>query len=609
MKKYKLIIRIFPFLMLLLLACEQEILNKTPQDRYFDAALWSDVNLADAYLLGSYDDLAMGFSPAMIMSVTDEVRFEFTWGPQNYVQGNINADNTQPWVSGWATGEFLNWSKNFNNIQKLNIFLANIDRVPDAYEGSERESMQQRVDMMKGEALFLRGFCYAQLALTYGGVPIIKEPFTRDDDYLSINRATFQETIKFISDDCDAAAAVLLGKDEMTMGRATKGAALALKSKVLLFAASDLTADGTAENEIVGYQNPDRTALWSAAKNAAKAVMDLETYTLADFGAPDKAAVARNYYDFFRQKNLSNNEIIWGKMYLKAAGAASQMNLWNGANGNNNWAGHNPTQSIVNAYQMEDGSDFFDHFKLNEDGYYVNISGKYQDENPYHHREPRFYGTILYDSAIWQPRFPNLSGRDPLGIYDRRTRITIENGTVTSQIYGIDTRQGPIEAWNGSFTGYIMKKWLDHEITGKNENNDNVWIEFRLAEIILSYAEACLELGETTEAATYINMIRNRAGMPDFTGDITEALRHERQVELAFEGTRWYDIRRWKVLEEKLTDAMGIDITETNEDGTVTTTWRQIVAEDRNVEKKMYWVPIPTDEMNKAPQLTQNPGY
>lgn len=609
MKRHKIDSKILLVLLFLLPGCFEDILDKTPLDKYSDADLWTDINLADAYLVRSYDLLASGYSPAILMSVTDEIRFEFTWGPQNYVQGAITPDNTLPWQSGWATGEFPNWSKNFENIQVLNIFLKNIDQLPEAYPEVERESIRQRAEILKGEALFLRAFCYAQLAMTYGGVPLIGEAFDREDDYLSITRASFQETIDFITNDCNEAASILLDKNEMLLGRATKGAALALKSRVLLFAASDLTADGNAPNDLVGYNNPDRMALWTQAKSAAKEVMDLGIYELADFGAPDKAAIAQNYYDFFRQKDLSNNEIIWGKMYSKAVGAASQMNLWNGANGNNNWAGHNPTQNLVDTYQMEDGSDFFDHYMVDPNGFYINTSDTYQEENIYKNRDPRFYGTVLYDSAIWQSRFPNLANRDPLGIYDRRTRITIENGVEVSKIYGIDTRQGPIEAWNGSFTGYIMKKLLDDEIIGKDERNDNVYIEFRFAEIILNYAEASLELGETAEAATYINAIRNRSGMPDFTGDIEDALRYERQIELAFEGQRWYDIRRWKVLEEKLTDAMGIDITEINEDGNISTTWKQILAEGRSVDPKMYWVPIPTDEINKAPQLEQNPGY
>ncbi len=610
MKKFKNNIKIFALLMLFLQACETDVLDATAPDRYSNAAVWSDVILANTYLLKAYDDLGMGYAPVMIESVSDNVRHEFTWGSQNYVQGNITADNFQPWVREWDSQEIIAWRENFQTIQTINVFLANIDGVPEAYEGSERETVQQQVDVLKGEAHFLRAFTYAQLARTFGGVPILREPNERSDDFMSITRSTFEETIQFISDDYDAAAGLLLSGDEMEMGRATKGAALALKSRILLFAASDLTADGSAANELLGYSSPDRNALWTAARDAAKAVIDLGTYNLADFGAPDQEAVAQNYYDFFRQKTLSNSEIIWGKMYLKGAGDANQMNLWNGANGNNNWAGHNPTQGLVDNYQMEDGSNFYDHFEINSEGNYVNVSGQYESENIYHNREPRFYGSILYDGALWQPRFPNLVGRDPVGIYDRRTRITMENGEVTSQVFGIDTRQGPVENWNGSFTGYIMKKLLDEDIKGKDENNDNVWIEVRYAEILLNYGEALLELGNAEEeAAVYINMIRNRAGMPDFTGDITDALRYERRQELAFEGHRWYDIRRWKILEEELTDAMGIDIVEIKENGNVTTSWERILAEDREVGPRMYWVPIPTVEINKAPQLEQNPGY
>jgi hypothetical protein len=373
---------------------------------------------------------------------------------------------------------------------------------------------------------------------------------------------------------------------------------------VLLFAASDLTTVGVA-NANVGYPNADRNALWTKAKLAAKAVMDLGTYQLADFGAPNKAEVSKNYFNFFKAKDLSNAEVIWGKMYSKSVGLANQMNLWHGSNGMNNWGSNNPTQNLVDQYEMEDGSVFSDHFQIDGNGMYINVSSTFNNPNPYYNRDPRFYGSILYDSAVWQKRFPNLSGVDPLGIYDRRTRI---NGN--SEIFGIDTRQGPVETWNAGYTGYLMKKMLDDAINGRSENNDNAWIEFRYAEVLLNYAEACISLNESGEATTYINQVRNRAGMPNITGDLTTALRYERTVELVFEGERWYDIRRWKILEQSLTDAMGIDITETNINGNDQTTWKRIVAQDRGpITEKMYWLPIMTDEVKKAPSIEQNPGY
>ena len=249
---------------------------------------------------------------------------------------------------------------------------------------------------------------------------------------------------------------------------------------------------------------------------------------------------------------------------------------------------------------------------MDNEGYYRNISSNYTNENIYYNRDPRFYGTILYDSAKWLNRYADLIEKDPLGIYDRRTRITIQNGVEISKIFGIDTKGGPVDSEDGTNTGYVMKKYLDDEVYSMFGRNENVWIELRYAEVLMNYAEACLELGETLEATTYINMIRNSAAMHDLTGDIRDALRYERRIEFAFESRRWYDIRRWKLLEEALTDANGVNIIEIKNlnDGTITTTWRQIHVEDRGpVQSKMYWLPIPRAEMKRAPQLVNNPGY
>jgi hypothetical protein len=611
MTKYS-INKIFALSMLLLLACQNDILDKTPLDKYSDALLWSDINLADKYLLDTYNTTLTGETLNTYVSlaaVTDESQDTHGFGTTNYLQGNLTADNAAPFT-GFPISA-ITWDALFKNIQKLNVFLANIDVVPDAYNETQKPDIQAKAEIMKGEGIFLRAFCYVQLARNYGGVPIIKEPFKVGADFLSLKRATFKETVDFITGECDAAAAVLSGRDEMEMGRATKGAALALKSRMLLFAASDLTSDGTAASEYVGYLNPDRNALWTAAKNAAKQVMDLGAYDLADFGAPDQRSVAQKFFEFFKAKDLSNIEVIWGKMFLKDVGDRNSINLINGTNGFVMYGCNGPTQDLVDAFQMEDGSSFSGHFEVDADRYYRNVSGTYTYENPYYHREPRFYATILYDSAVWQKRYPDLAERDPLGIYDRRTRITVTNGTQLSKIYGIDTRQGPVDPDDGTYTGYTFKKYLDDAVYGtESENNDNAWIEFRYAEILMNYAEACLELNDPAEAAIYINKIRNRAGLPDFTGDITQALRYERRVEFVYEDVRWYDIRRWKILDETIKPVLGVDIIETNTNGTVTTTWQQIDVEDRGpAVDKMYWLPIGSEERNRAPQLEQNPGY
>jgi hypothetical protein len=610
METNKSYITILAFSFLILSGCNK-ILDKTPVDKFSETVLWTDVNLADKNLMNLYTNaLYGGFGYMPIASLTDESHDTHEFGSQNYLLGNINPSNTSP-LGDWSF-DYLKWDKLYSNIQNVNIFLANIDKVPDAYPPAEQASVKVLTDRLKGEALFVRAFIYNDLARNYGGAILNTVPYELGADFSTITRSTFEETVGFIVADCDAAAAALDTKAETEMGRANKEAALALKSRILLFAASDLTAGG-AESDLVGYLSPDRTALWTAAKNAAKAVIDMHTVSLENFGAPDQAAISANFFNFFKAKDLSSNEVIWGKMFMNDVGARNQMNLINGTNGFVMYGCNAPTGNLVDSFQMADGSKFLDHFMVDANGFYKNISAKYLHENMYYDREPRFYGTILYDSVPWMKRLPDLIGRDPLGIYDRRTRITISGGVETSKIYGIDTRQGPIDKEDGTFTGYVFKKFEDDNVYGTEaNNNENVWIEMRFAEIILNYAEACLELGETSEATDYINMIRNRAGLPNFTGDIQKALRYERQIEFVFENVRWYDIRRWKILEEVLTKASGVDIIETyNQDSDVrTTTWRQIFVQNRGpVSDKMLWFPIPIDEMNRAPQLIQNPGY
>ena len=181
-----------------------------------------------------------------------------------------------------------------------------------------------------------------------------------------------------------------------------------------------------------------------------------------------------------------------------------------------------------------------------------------------------------------------------------------------TETFGLDTRKGPLSPGNGCYGGYLTKKFMDNTSQGDVMNNQNVWIYMRYAEVVLNYAEACLELGETGEATDHINLIRNRAGLPDFTGDIETALRQERKIELYGEESRWYDIRRWKILIPIMTPELGgIDILKVkNLDGTYTTTWKWIKAHASNVpSEKMYWIPISTTEVNKAPQLLQNPLY
>jgi len=613
MKKYANII-ILLILTLYFSSCSEAILDKDPVDRYSDATLWTDPDLASTYLNNVYYRVGHGFRGVMLSDVSDETLNGRGPNATLWHKGIMTADNMRD-TYGNPFYSDLRWG-NFANVQRVNIFLDKIDEVSENFEGVEQIAVKAETDIMKGEALFLRAWFYTQMCRTYGGLPLMNKANELGDDFSGITRATFEETVNFIVADCDAAAALLPLKADQEMGKATKEAALALKSRILLFAASDLTADGTAASNLVGYSAPNRTALWTAARDAAKAVIDLST-----FGTPDQQAVAKNYFEMFKAYDLSDDEIIWGKMFMQTVGTTHRINQTNGPNGIDNFGRNGPFQSMVDEYEMDDGSKFFDHYSVmsinnhitgeDEDLYINTPGGKYNHESPYYDREPRFYASVMYDSCVWQKRFENLAGQDPLGIYQRRTRITYVGGVETNRVYGIDTRNGPVNDWNGTYGGYLSKKYMDDLSCGRDENNKNIWIYLRYAEVILNYAEACLELGDIPTATTYINMIRNRAGLPDFTGDITQAYRHERKVELYLEDIRWFDIRRWKILMETFANPnWGIDITQYDEDGVITTKWKRIeVQEPNNMNEKMYWIPIQTTEIKKAPQLVNNPGY
>lgn len=603
----KKIILLFPALFLLG-SCDN-ILDKEPRDRYSENIVWTDINLVDNYLKGCYRNLKIlnGWDSIINLDgISDDIYFIHIFGTNLFLEGTLTSSNQGPFTESYFS--FLNWTL-YSNINNINQFIERVEVLKEA--NADNPDNLSVIGRMEGEALFLRAYCYAKLVTTYGGVPLLDKPVKLGEDITHIQRSSFEESVNFIVSDCDNAATSLWSKEATEMGRANNAAALALKSRILLFAASDLTADGTVNNKLIAYENPDRQLLWTKARDAARAIMDLGTYHLADLSGNNITEIANNYYDLFKQKDLSNVEVIWGKMFRQDVGDLRETNLHNGPNGNGNWGSNNPTQELVDAFRMADGSDFSDHFKIDEGGNYINISEKYTSPNPYDNREARFYGSILYDGAKWQPRFSNLSDRDPVGIYDRRTKIYLTNGVETQVIPGIDTRQGPVTPEDGGYTGYLMKKHLDDKVIGRDEKNNNAWIEFRYAEVLLNFIEASIELGENAQAQLYLNQIRNRSGLPDVTTNLKQELRNERRIELVFENQRWYDIRRWKLL-TGIKNAKGMVINEYIDTGknTSRTTWSVIDAQTRNIkDAKLYWIPIPFDEISRAPQLEQNPGY
>jgi hypothetical protein len=407
--------------------------------------------------------------------------------------------------------------------------------------------------MLIGEAYFLRAYYYSDLVMCFGGVPIIDKAQSLEDDLL-VSRNSFEQCVEFINGDLDEAISRLpLYWEGENVGRATVGAAHSLKARMALFAASPLN---NPTNDI---------SRWQAVVDACESVFDLEVYSLY----PD-------YGELFLRDN--NEEVIFDVQY-------SYLTRDNDIDYHNNPQGYSgaygmsrPTQEMVDRYEMENGLPITD------------PASGYSENAPYEGRDPRFYMSILYNGAAWRGEtietFTN--GANGPGQYD-------QYGTATAM------------------TGYYLKKFLNDKnpiAYGIPKAEEN-WILIRYAEVLLNYAEAKLALGQEDDARSALNQIRERAGMPSIPDTETgtalyDRYVNERIVELCFENQYFFDVRRWMKASDWLSKP--VHKMEVSVIGDNQFSYTVKVMEERRWRDALYWMPIPQDEIDKNPNLT-NPGY
>lgn len=513
-----------------------------------------------------YTELPEGFlqvDRAMMASATDEAE---------YTQENANI---QKFNNGsWNTYDNPDnaWGKYYKSIRKVNQFLASSDSINlDTYRLSDDPSDQQiyqsrsaEIIRWKLEARFLRAFFYFELVKRYGGVPIFTSELNVQDDFANVERNTLEECIQFIVKECDEAAVGLPPKyGDADLGRATKGAALALKSRVLLYAASDLFSDPSWAG---GYGKPELISLtgnrrdrWEAAANAAKAVLDI-----AEAG----------YWVHWEYRPLFNTYNSPEIILTRRNGPSNEFEKANFPIGFDlGESGNTPSQNLVDAYEMTDGTPF-------------NWNNPAHAADPYANRDPRLGFSVITNNTWFNSRNVELwaGGRDGKGIA------------------------------LASKTGYYLKKYLsEHTDLLQNRTSVHSWILIRTAEIFLNYAEALNEYDPgNPDIATYVNYVRRRStvGMPALPAGLTQAqmrekIRNERRVEFAFEDHRTWDVRRWMQGPQYFgTPLRGVNITR-NADGTFK--YEPTIVEQRVFEPKMYLYPIPQGELFISPKLVQNP--
>lgn len=531
--------------------CSHDLLDKPPVDRITADVVWSDAGLVQTYVNSKYRDLGFGFNwngdELMWASAADESMFSHDYGMWAINKGELTPDNLAILSSAPSeyNGNMNPWSKNYRYIRDANVFFERIGTVP-------MDSTLRR--RLTGEMTFLRAFRYFDLVRNYGGVPLITRTYALGDDFAQVKRATLQESINFVVSEADKAAALLppsyAGAD---IGRATKGAALALRARMLLYAASPLYA---------GTNDPAR---WQTAAQAAKAVIDLGLYQLYP-----------NYQQLFLTPN--NSEIIFNRIQSQQGDSRLNLERWNGPNGFGGWGGNLPTQNLVDAYETTSGKAITD------------AASGYNPQNPYVNRDPRFYATVLYNGAP----------------YRGRTIQVFQPG-------GLDSPDGP-EPFNTTLTGYYLRKFItEGRDFGDANGSPAPWVYFRLGEMLLNYAEAQNEAtGPDASVYDAVNRLRARVAMPALPAGLTQAqmrdrIRRERQVELAYEEHRYYDVRRWRIASQTENQPVrGVKVTR---DAAGKLRYDYQTVQERRFGDRNYFLPIPLKETQANPNLQQNPGF
>jgi starch-binding outer membrane protein, SusD/RagB family len=605
-----------------------DVLDQQSTDSFNQEQVFADVNIVKAYLGKCYDRMGgntnngiLGMREDLLSSGTDQTLCIHR--PANYAHlKNTLSPDQLGYFNNEGYAGFLRWNSVYANIQNVNNIIANIDAVPE--NAPSDGPLKSR---MKGEAYFIRAYMYSMLLMNYGGTVLTDAPYQLGQDFLTITRSSLADTRDFILNDI-AKAIQNLPSTGMEQGRATHAAAAALKSRLLLFCSSTLVNGGyEASNPLVSFTTGTRTERLTAARDAAKAIMDGTYGTFALVGSTadpvlplqeaQLQAITETFFGIFNQKGKWNSETIWGVQYPLTGGNVNRANIWFGPCGYHNWGNNDPTEPAVRKFEMADGTPFvWDKYTPGDQLLRTATAAQLTaepDRNPYYGREARFYATVLYHGAPWQPRPSDAAGYDP----DNKVQTGhFYNPDGTLKDNGVDSRQGLIESWNGTKNGYYLKKFMDPATVGQYYYNTNTWVEFRYSEVLLNYAEACIELGgaDLQNGLDALNMVRNRAGLPDrVTADQETArqwVRHERYIEHFAEGHQWYDMRRWMTAPNVIENVYEMKIKQFTNGNFE---WKLDLAARADARSwgnnKFYWVPLSRDEMNKAPQLQQNPGY
>lgn len=628
--------------------CERPFLEPWPPDgARLPKDIWEFYNFARGMLFRVMGDNLPSYSmlsvtgPAHLGAACDEAEHSLS---QNLVQsfndGSWSPSRTIEYRWGGTMTNTLRttWYNSYAGIRKINNFLENLDNSAIINDPAIPSRNRER-DVFRASAYFLRGYLQFELLRTYGEYVIVDKMLTTEDD-LELPRNTLQECYDAIIADYDLAIADLpYIHDDLNWYMPTKTMAQTMKAVAQLYWASPLFQG--EDRELNPYGLPANTVgdvnRWLDVITTVRAAIQENTnhnlMTISKWNRPysdantyTAALVLTNY--------PTQSEVIWGTSWYNQSNNSyyNEVNsLPDGEEGCNGYT--NPTQEMVDAYEV---------VPLQTSGTTPGrpvvgaVSAPFDWNNPahaadpYNNRDPRFYATIMYNGLLW--------------------------GTSASQRYTVDVYEAVSPNPGGKHrdytrpnhtkTGYYYRKFIPETfhryVSGNYTSFSRIKPYYRFAELLLIYAEAMNEaygadvvdpngplrairtVGTSTvtpsTAREAVNAVRARVGMPLLPTGLTqdemrEKIKHERRIELAFEDRRFWDLRRWKMGDVIGEPIHGVKVTPTAWDASTPPkptafTYEKVLVEERVWEDKMYWHPIPYDELIKYNgAIKQNPGW
>lgn len=494
----------------------------------------------------------------------------------------------------------------YGKIRRVNYFLKNFP----AYKSNFQNTVL--ADAWMGEAHFIRAYCYFAMVKRYGGVPILREPqeYVGDIESLKVPRDTEKACYDFIAEDLDEAFRLLPDNEEILgKGRATKYAALALKSRAMLYAGS-LARYGTVDlNGLVGIDKALANDYFELAYKAVKELEKSKRFSLYRKNS-DKE---KNFAELFLAEDSPEN--IFCKYFQRNVNAHG----WDvyfvpyQYRGNGFSSNMNPTLEFVEMFEHKDGTpaNFAERAK---NTYFDDPSELFQN------MDARFGGSIIYPNAIFKGE--PCSIQKGLIIEDgskKENATNYEEAVYTAndgQVYHIVGKSGSGN-YSGNMTGFFMRKYLNENMPQSEviENySEQHWIEFRYAEALLNGAEAAVEMGQhLDDALLWINDIRSRADIKQLSlSDLTvDKVRHERRIELAFENHTYWDLRRWRIADKEIETKQYTGLCPYFDINKQKYIFEEVAANKYyyTFDVKMYYERIPDGEIAKNEKLKQNPYY